>query len=36
MKRKEKEKVKEYVPRKEKIKRIQQQVATMNRVLIAA
>ena len=33
--RKPKEDVKIYVPRKERIKRIQQQVSTMNRVLIA-
>ena len=33
---KEKDKVKIYVPEKERIKRIQQQIMTMNRVLTAA
>ena len=35
MKRKQREKVKVYIPQKEKIRRIQQQIAVMDRVLIA-
>ena len=32
---KQKEKIKEYAPRKEAIKRIQQQISAINRVIIA-